>query len=100
MNGSKAVTLKSRDVLKVYKSSYRISIPWEQVLDQEVMDWLIIFENGRNCSVPLTMSCLLSILPVMCGPNTSVATNEQSFSASLNTFALAVCDPGGGKMNT
>lgn len=100
MNGAKAVKLKEKDIFAIYKASYKIPIPWDDVLDRDVYEWMVVFQNGRNCSIPLTMSCLLSIIPVMCGPNTSISTSDGSFTTSLNMFIMSVCDPGGGKTNT
>jgi hypothetical protein len=36
----------------------------------------------------------------LCGPNTKVQTNDGSFASPINTYLIAVCDPGGGKTNT
>ena len=100
MSCSKNIKLNPTDVFRTYKSSYKNKIPWCDILHPQLSRWLNIFQNARNCSVNLTMGCLLSLVPALCGPNTKVQTNDGSFQSPINTYLIAVCDPGGGKTNT
>ena len=100
MSFSKPNKIKTQDIFSTYRKSYKIQIPWAEILDKDVFAWMQIYEKSTNCSINLTMSCLLSLIPALCGPNTFVSTNDGSFKTSLNTFIFAVCDPGGGKSLT
>lgn len=70
------------------------------VLDETFVRWLDLFEKATNCSKSLVLSSVIALASALCGPNTKVTTRDGSFSNSLNTFLIAVCDPGGGKSNT
>jgi hypothetical protein len=87
-------------VFKTYKTSYRNKIPWNYILEEPFYNWLLTFQNATNCSINLTMGCLLSLIPSITGPNTLIQSNDASFQSPLNTYLVAVCDPGGGKTNT
>ena len=100
MSCSKPVHLKDADVFKIYKAAYKTRIPWDEILDEEVLSWLVIYEKAKNASLTLVMSVLLALIPALCGPNAKVATNDGNFETSLNTYIWAICDPGGGKSTT
>ena len=45
------------------------------------------------------MASLLGMTGSLCGPGCTVSSNE-TYKTTLNTYLIAVCDPGGGKSNT
>ena len=97
---SKPNKIKTQDIFSTYRKAYKVQIPWNDILDQDVFSWMKIYEKSTNCSTNLTMSCLLTLIPSLCGPNTHVSTHDGSFKTTLNTFIFSVCDPGGGKSST
>ena len=100
MSLSKSYHLSKNDIFKTYKQAYNATIPWEDILPPDFVRWLTIFEKATNCSKTLTMSCLIPLTSSMCGPDTKITLKDSTFSSSLNSFVLSVCDPGGGKSNT
>ena len=91
--------IDDKDIFQTYRASYKVKFPWNTILDDDISTWLSSFENGTNCPRNLVISALVSLTSTICGPKTFVTSNE-SFRQSLNTFLIAVCDPGGGKSNT
>ena len=90
----------SKDVLKTYKRAFRIPIPWDLILHEDIYNWINLFQDSNNCSINLVMPSLLSMTGSLCGPNTRVASMGNIFNSSLNCYNLAICDPGGGKSIT
>ena len=97
---SNSKELNPSDVLKTYKTGYRIKFPWEEILSEDFGRWMGIFDKATNCSQPMVMSALLPIIATLCGPNTVIQNSRGSFKTSLNTYVIIVCDPSGGKSNT
>lgn len=92
--------VKAEDIFQLYKNAYNVKIPWKNVLNEEVDEWLSLFEKSTNCSKTLVTASLLSMVAVLCGPNSKVNVEGSGFSSVLNQYFIAVCAPGGGKSTT
>lgn len=88
-----------KDLFSTYKASYSLYIPWKEVMPADCVKWLDNFESATNCPKALVLPALISMTGTFCGPNSSVGSNGSSFTAPLNQYIFAVCDPGGGKSN-
>ena len=88
------------DVHDVYRKAYKIAYNWGNILSDDAMDFLELFERAPNCSVNLTMSALLLLVGTIWGPHTAIECQQGAFKSTLNTFLMSVCDPGGGKSIT
>ena len=88
------------DVFSTNRAAYSIQLNWGEIFDEDIFEWLSIFEKGKNCSLNLTIPALLSMTAALCGPETRIRGSDNGFSTSTNVYLLAVCDPGGGKSVT
>ena len=94
------VHVSEADLLNVYKKAYNIKIPLQEVLDDDIYKWLVLFEKATNCSKTMVLASLLSMTASLCGPRTDVVTvPNDGFRTTLNQYLISVCDPGGGKSN-
>lgn len=91
--------IHEKDIFETYKASYRIKFDWTAILPDNIREWLNTFEKATNCPKALVMSALISMTACLTGPKTEVKSND-SYKTSMNTFLIAVCDPGGGKSTT
>ena len=89
--------INASDIFEVYRSSYKIQCNWNECFDEDVMDWINIYEKAHNCSKDLILPSLIAMTAAFCGPKTRVLGNGDAFSTTLNSFIFAVADPGAGK---
>ena len=99
MSFSKPLTLNAGDVMKTYKTAYRMKFPWDEILSEDFGRWLSVFDKATNCSKPMIMSGITPLISSLCGPATSIENARGSFKTSLNTYSISVCAPSGGKSN-
>lgn len=88
------------EVFKVYKTAYSNKIEWNKVLEDDVFDFLSLFEKANNTALSLVLPAMLTLTTSLAGPSSTVQTMKGTFLTSLNTYCLAICDPGGGKTVT
>lgn len=75
-----------------YRTPYCFSVDYKMQLDQNVSNFMYEYWKGQNVSMHLSLSTLFS-LTSSCGPQSRIEGQEQSFSTSLNTYFIAICDP-------
>ena len=92
--------ISDADAFCTYKTAYRIKFPWDRIFEEDILGWLSTFETATNCPVNLIVPATLSLMSALCGPNTKVKSNGNSFKSTLNQNLFAVSDAGGGKSNT
>ena len=92
--------LDQDDVKRIFKTSCKLKIAWNELLSPSITEWLQSYEMSTNCSKDMIFPALISLTSAICGPNTTVSSNDESFVNPLNTYNFVISVPGGGKSNT
>lgn len=58
------------------------------------------YQREQNVSMHLSLPVLLNLTSCICGPKSRKESLGKLFSTCLNTYLIAICDPGGGKTVT
>ena len=37
--------------ISTYRAAYSMQLDWGEIFDEEIFEWLSIFEKGKNCSL-------------------------------------------------
>ena len=90
---------KPDEVHEVYKKAYRVKIPWCEILDEEILNFLDIWCQAKNCSRELVFGSLLTLTAAISGPGVKVCTRNRNYVSPVNHFLISIMDPGGGKSN-
>ena len=85
----------SKQCETLYKKCYRMTFRWEEIIGQNLEEYVDLTRVAFNSPITLAISALIPMTAAMCGPNTRV--NAINYSMPLNTYTMAVCTPGGGK---
>lgn len=88
------------DAFMTYQAAYSTNVDWNSFIDEEVFTFLDIYQKGLNVSMNLSIPALFSLTSSLCGPHSRIEGQGKSFSTSLNSYLIAICDPGGGKTVT
>lgn len=92
--------LSQADAFETYRNAFSHKINWQDIFEEDILNWLQLFEKGKNCSMFLTVPAILSMTGALVGPKTRIKGQCNGFTTSSNLYLLAVCDPGGGKSIT
>ena len=85
--------------IKCTEKLTRLKIPWINIIDEDMNNFLDIWCDAKNCSKELVFVSLLTLTSAISGPKVTVATRNRSFVSPINHFIISVMDPGGGKSN-
>jgi hypothetical protein len=91
---------KPHEVFGVYRSAYKIDVPWDDILKPTVHQYLKLHEKAFSCPSNITMMSLISLTASMSGPSTVISTKDSSYQTSQNVYLMSICDPRGGKSAT
>lgn len=92
--------ISQADGFETYRNAYSHKMEWKDIFEEDILNWLDLFEKGKNCSLFLTVPALLAMTGALLGPKTRIKGQSNGFTTSTNLYLLAVCDPGGGKSIT
>ena len=90
---------KPDEVHQVYKKAYKVKVPWQEILDEDVMKFIDLWCQAKNCSKELVFGALITLTAAVSGPGVTVATRNRNYVSPINHFLISVMDPGGGKSN-
>ena len=71
-------------VFETYRSSYRERFDWSATIKDNLRQWLSTFESSTYYPKTLVTSSLFSMTGSLCGPSTTVCSNN-TFSTTLYT---------------
>lgn len=83
-----------------YQAAYGTYVDWKSYLYEDVFNFMDTYQRGQNVSMHLSLPALFSLTSCICGPKSRIEGQGKSFSTCLNTYLIAICDPGGGKTVT
>lgn len=88
------------DTFMTYQAAYGTYVDWKSYLYEDVFNFMDTYQRGQNVSMHLSLPALFSLTSCICGPKSRIEGQGKSFSTCLNTYLIAICDPGGGKTVT
>ena len=88
---------KQSSIARLYKDTYEHKYLWPTLLEEPLSSYLTMFSVAKNCPATVSMGCLLPLTAAVCGPEAEVCLEGSEYSIPLNTYAMTVMAPGGGK---
>ena len=85
---------KPDEVHKVYKKAYRVQVPWSEIMDGDLLNFIDLWCQAKNCSRKLVFGSLLTLTAAISGPGVKVATRNRNYASPINHFLISVMDLG------
>lgn len=92
-----AKRFKADSVMELYRTAYKSTFNWADILPVPLFRYLQLFSIEKNCPITVSMGSLIPLVAAVCGPNTTMLVRGPSYKQPLNTYMFIVSAPGGGK---
>lgn len=90
-------TLSDKECIKRVGAAYNISLPWEDVLDEELKQWLDSVAGSRKCRPEYVFLAMLPTISVLCGPDVMIAIDSEFHLEKLNIYLCLLGATGASK---
>ena len=90
-----AKRLSEQDVETTHTKANRKTSDWKNLLTQDMYDFVSLYTKSNNLPITFVMGCLIPITAGLCGPGSSISTNQ--LKNPLNIYVINIGEPGCGK---